>query len=44
MQYLKKIGENAKKAFKDLKSVKHNKIKKVLDNYNKVLLKNKKKL
>ncbi len=44
MQYLKKIGENAKKAFKDLKSVKHNKIKKVLDNYNKVLLKNKKKI
>ncbi len=42
MQYLEKIGKNAKKAFKELKAVKHEKIKKVLDNYNKALLKNKK--
>ena len=41
MQYLKKIGINARKAFEDLKTVKHEKIKKVLDNYNKKLLKNK---
>ena len=44
MSYLKKIGINAKKAFEDLKKVKHTKIKKVLDNYNKDLLKNKKKI
>ena len=44
MSYLKKIGINAKKAFEDLKRVKHTKIKKVLDNYNKELLKNKKKI
>ncbi len=44
MSYLKKIGINAKKAFEDLKRVKHTKIKKVLDNYNKDLLKNKKKI
>ena len=42
MNYLKIIGENARKAYEDLKSVKHTKIKKVLDNYNKSLLKNKK--
>ena len=41
MQYLKKIGINARKAFEDLKTVKHERIKKVLDNYNKKLLKNK---
>ena len=44
MSYLENIGKNAKKAFEDLKSVKHAKIKKVLDNYNKTLLKNKKKI
>ena len=44
MEYLFKIGKNAKKAFEDLKSIKHEKIKKVLDNYNKELLKNKKKI
>ena len=40
MNYLKSIGKNAKKAFEDLKSVKHVKIKKVLENYNQSLLKN----
>ena len=44
MSYLENIGKNAKKAFEDLKTVKHSKIKKVLDNYNKALLKNKKKI
>tara|TARA_B100000902_G_scaffold389417_1_gene436527 strand:- start:871 stop:2112 length:1242 start_codon:yes stop_codon:yes gene_type:complete len=42
MSYLENIGKNAKKAFEDLKSVEHKKIKKVLDNYNKTLFKNKK--
>ena len=40
MNYLKTIGINAKKAFKDLRGVKHKKIKKVLENYNQSLLKN----
>ena len=44
MRYLENIGKNAKKAFEDLKKVKHFKIKKVLENYNKSLLKNKKKI
>ena len=44
MNYLENIGKNAKKAFEDLKKVKHSKIKKVLDNYNKSLLYNKKKI
>ena len=44
MIYLETIGNNAKKAFEDLKSVNHNKIKKVLENYNHSLLKNKKKI
>ncbi|MDA7715098.1 glutamate-5-semialdehyde dehydrogenase [Pelagibacteraceae bacterium] len=44
MSYLETIGRNAKKAFEDLKSVNHSKIKKVLENYNKSLLKNKKKI
>ena len=34
MKYLKKIGLNAKKAYEELKNVKHNKIKLVLNNYN----------
>ena len=42
MNYLEKIGKNAKKAFEDLKKVKHSKIKKVLNEYNKSLLNNKK--
>ena len=44
MNYLNTIGKNAKKAFEDLKLVKHNKIKKVLDNYNQSLLNNKNKI
>ena len=40
MNYLESIGKNAKKAFEDLKEVKHNKIKKVLENYNQSLSKN----
>ena len=44
MSYLQIIGKNAKKAFEDLKTIKHFKIKKVLENYNKSLLKNKKKI
>ena len=44
MSYLENIGKNAKKAFEDLKAVKHSKVKKVLENYNKLLLKNKKKI
>ena len=44
MQYLKKIGKNAKKAFEDLKTVEHKKIRKVLDNYSKELFQNKKKI
>ena len=44
MQYLEKIGKNAKKAFEELKSINHDKIKKVLFEYNKALLKNKRKI
>ncbi len=44
MRYLENIGKNAKKAFKDLRNVKHTKIKNVLGNYNKALLANKKKI
>ena len=44
MKYLEKIGKNARKAFEDLKSIKHNKIVRVLDSYNKAILKNKKKI
>ena len=44
MSYLRNIGINAKKAFEDLKVIKHNKIIKVLENYNKSLLRNKKKI
>ena len=40
MNYLETIGKNAKKAFEDLKDVKHKKIKKVLDNYNQSLKQN----
>ena len=40
MNYLETVGKNAKKAFEDLKDVKHKKIKKVLENYNQSLLKN----
>ena len=44
MNYLKLIGKNAKKAFEDLKGVKHSKIKNVLENYNQSLLKNSNKI
>jgi len=44
MSYLKTIGKKARKAFEDLKSIKHSKIKKVLEDYNKSLLKNKKRI
>ena len=44
MSYLENIGKNAKKAFEDLKTVNQSKIKKVLENYNKSLLINKKKI
>ena len=44
MNYLKNIGKNSKKAFEDLKTIKHNKIKKVLESYNKSLLLNKQKI
>ncbi len=42
MNYLENIGKNAKKAFEDLKKIEHSRIKKVLLDYNKLLLKNKK--
>jgi glutamate-5-semialdehyde dehydrogenase len=38
MKYLEIIGKNAKNAFEDLKQVKHSRIKKVLKDYNKILL------
>ena len=44
MNYLKNIGKNSKKAFEDLKAIKHTKIKKVLESYNKFLLINKQKI
>ena len=44
MRNLEKIGKKARKAFETLKEVKHEKIKKVLDDYNHSLLKNKNKI
>jgi glutamate-5-semialdehyde dehydrogenase len=44
MQYLNKIGLNAKKAFEELKTIKHSKIKLVLNNFNTAILKNKNKI
>ena len=44
MKYLEDIGKNSRKAFEDLKKIKHNKIKKVLESYNKSLLVNKRKI
>ena len=44
MNYLENIGKNSKKAFEDLKDIKHDKIINVLDSYNKSLLKNKQKI
>ncbi len=40
MNYLENIGKNARKAFEELKIVKHNKIKKVIDDYGKELFGN----
>ena len=44
MKYLEKIGKNSRKAFEDLKTVKHDRIKKVLNDYNRELLRNKKQI
>tara|TARA_B100001057_G_scaffold329225_1_gene329584 strand:- start:34 stop:1302 length:1269 start_codon:yes stop_codon:yes gene_type:complete len=44
MSYLEKIGKNAREAFEDIKSIKHKKIVKVLNDYSKSLLKNKNKI
>ncbi len=44
MMYLKKIGLNARKAFEELKTIKHQKIDLVLKNYSTSLLKNKNKI
>ena len=44
MSYLENIGKNSKKAFEDLKTIKHDKIKQVLESYNKSLLINKQKI
>ncbi len=41
MHYLEKIGKNSRKAFEDLKTIKHNRIKKVLNDYNHEIFKNK---
>ena len=41
MQYLEKIGKNARKAFEELKTIKHSKIKKALNTYNRIILENK---
>ena len=41
MNYLSKIGSNAKKAFNKLQKRDHKDIKKVLNTYNKKILKNK---
>ena len=41
MKYLEKIGLNARKAFGELKTIKHDKIKIILNNYNTSILKNK---
>ena len=42
MQYLNNIGKKARKAFEDLKSVNHKKVRKTLDDYNRILFTNKK--
>ena len=44
MSYLENIGKKSKKAFEDLKNIKHEKIKKILQTYNKYLLTNKQKI
>ena len=42
MQYLNNIGKKARKAFEDLKSINHKKIRKTLEDYNRILFTNKK--
>tara|TARA_B100000579_G_C22813132_1_gene846332 strand:+ start:230 stop:1471 length:1242 start_codon:yes stop_codon:yes gene_type:complete len=42
MRYLEQIGKNARKAFEQLKSVKDSTIRSALNDYNKIILKNKK--
>ena len=44
MKYLEKIGLNAKKAYEQLKTINHNRIRLVLNNYNTSILKNKKRI
>ncbi len=44
MKYLEAIGKKAKKAFEELRVIKHDKIKASLNSYNKSLLKNKNKI
>ena len=44
MNFLKKIGVNSKKAFKNLSKTNHKKINSVLEDYNKNILKNKNKI
>ncbi len=44
MKYLKKIGFNAQKAFKELKDANHNRIKSVLNDYSFLISKNKRKI
>ena len=41
MHYLEKIGKNSRRAFEDLKTIKHDRIKKVLNDYNRELSRNK---
>ena len=40
MKYLEKVGLSARKAFEELKAVKHSKIQLVLKNYNTAILEN----
>ena len=44
MSYLEKIGKNSRVAFEDLKVIEHNKVNKVLNDYNIAIHKNKKKI
>ncbi len=41
MHYLEKIGKNSRKAFEDLKYIKHDRIKKALNDYNQEIFNNK---
>ena len=44
MKYLKKIGINSRKAFENLKTIKHGKVKKILRDYNQAIYKNKRRI